>query len=466
MKFEKEPFIGRAKEVSVLEERFREGRSQLIVVYGRRRVGKSALIRSFANKKRTLFHVGDRSTKNLQIKKILEAASDAFKTPLLREIQVDEWHRLFEILTPHFLTSKTVVVFDEFQWMCESSPELPSVIQQFWDRSWEKSKSVYLILCGSYVGFMEREVLGKKSPLFGRRTAQIWLQPFSYKEARLFHPDQKCEDVAKIFGVCGGIPAYLLSFDENRSIEENLLREGLEDEGRLREEPRFLMMEELRKPAIYYALLESLQTKRLGLKDLADNVKVDKGSLVYYLNTLQNLGYVEKVIPLGSLKGDRARGRYQIKDPLLRFWFSLVYPYLTDLTLREPREVFLLKVKPRLDAFWGKQFEVLCRSAAPFLLKKSRITASFRVGSYWDSQIQIDVVVDRDDDVTHLGECKWDRHPVGMEVVNELRRKMELFPNPKRKKLIPQIYSRAGFTKAVLSESHLQLFTLKDLYSV
>lgn len=457
-------FIGREKEQASLEDRYRQRKSQFVVVYGRRRVGKSALLRHFCSDKHTLFHVGDRSTKELQIKKILEAASRIYSEPLLSRVSLPDWGQLFETLTPHLLKKKTVLVLDEFQWMCEGSPELPSVIQQYWDSRWEKSGRVFLILCGSYMGFMEREVLGKKSPLFGRRTSQMKIQPFTHRDARLFHPRYKVEDSARLYAICGGIPAYLLAFSDDRSIDENILGECLEDNGRLREEPRFLTMEELREPAIYYSLLETLHTRRLRITELGKQLGIEKGNLVYYLKTLQQLGYVEKVFPLGIKKGGGKRPVYQIQDPLLRFWFSLVYPNLTDLTMRQPRDVFISRVKPKLAAYYGIQFETLCREALPRLLHARGVTAPFKIGSYWDNQTQIDIVVEREDGLTHLAECKWQARPVGMETVEELKRKIMNYPNPNRHNIIPQIFSQSGFTETVLKQPHIQCFTVADLF--
>jgi AAA+ ATPase superfamily predicted ATPase len=458
-------FFGRRNEASDLDRRFRGPDSQFVVIYGRRRVGKSSLIREFCDKKRALYHVGDRSQAALQRQKILHLAAETLNEPLLRETVPRSWHHLFEILTPLLFKKRSVLALDEFQWMCESSPELPSVLQEFWDRRWEKSGKTFLILCGSYVGFMEREVLGKKSPLFGRRTAQLWLQPLSYLEAREFHPHYSLEEAARVLAICGGVPAYLQVFKDDRSVEQNIIQECLAPTGRLLEEPRFLTMEELRDPVMYFSLLEILQSRRLGVTELAKRLVIDKSKLTYYLNTLMQLGYVQKVQSLElSRHKPSARGQYRIADALLRFWFSLVYPSLNDLSLKGPEGTFTAKIKPRLEAYYGIQFERLCRQALPRLLARQRVTASYRIGAYWDRAMQIDLLTEREDGITQMAECKWQNRPVGMDTVEELRRKMSLYPNSQKHTLVPQLFSRSGFTAQVQQEPRLERYTLDDLY--
>ncbi|MEK7675519.1 MAG: ATP-binding protein [Verrucomicrobiota bacterium] len=192
-------FLGRTRELKVLQEAWSSERSGFIPIYGRRRVGKSELIVQFMSGKRGLYFVGKRASGEAQLQEFLEAAARAVGDSLLAQARVTNWKSALELVGQRLPgKGKFILALDEFQWIAEASPELPSVIQELWDRVWSRSGRVLLILCGSYIGFMEREVLGRRSPLFGRRTAQILLRPFSHLEAARFHPRLSTVDQARV----------------------------------------------------------------------------------------------------------------------------------------------------------------------------------------------------------------------------------------------------------------------------
>ena len=230
-------FIGRAPELALLEKQHAATTGALVPIYGRRRVGKSELILRFLHGKRAVYHVGKTAPGSLQLKEFLADAARVLDEPLLAHLPANDWRAALLAVGQRAKGKKLILAFDEFQWLAGASPELPSVLQELWDRSWRGSDGVMLILCGSYVGFMEREVLGKKSPLFGRRTAQIHLRPFAFPEAAAFHRGYSLVDKALTYFVCGGVPLYLRHFDSHRSIESNLETVILDEFGPLAREP-------------------------------------------------------------------------------------------------------------------------------------------------------------------------------------------------------------------------------------
>ena len=216
-------FIGRQAELQVLERAYRSSRTEFIPVYGRRRVGKSELILHFIRDKPALYFLGKKAPPQLQIRAFMETAARALGQPLLASVSAADWGTaLGTVLSQKSGTARLVLAFDEFQWTAQASPELPSILQEQLDRSWKQRGDVLLILCGSFIGFMEREVLGEGSPLFGRRTAQILLKPFSFREAALFHPGWSAADRAQAYFVCGGVPLYLRFFSPADSIRANI----------------------------------------------------------------------------------------------------------------------------------------------------------------------------------------------------------------------------------------------------
>ena len=322
------------------------------------------------------------------------------------------------------------------------SPELPSILQAKWDRSWQKSGKVLLILCGSYIGFMEREVLGKKSPLFGRRTAQIPLRPFGYREAALFHPGYSRTDQARTYFLCGGVPLYLKRFSDTRSVEANIAAELLDEYAPLYREADFLLREELREVTLYYAILAALAAGRTTVQEIARQAGLEARGLAYYLQQLIELGYIERRYPLTGEPPSARSVHYDLADPLLRFWFRFVFPSTSYIRHMGADRALRDLIRPHLDAYFGLCFERLCREALPWLYRQEGVAAAFEVGQYWSKTTQIDVVGLRDDGWTDLGECKWGTVRSPRAVEKELEEKVREFPNPRGATIGRRIFAR------------------------
>jgi AAA+ ATPase superfamily predicted ATPase len=286
-----------------------------------------------------------------------------------------------------------ILVFDEFQWLVEKSPELPSVLQELWDRHWSKSGRMFLILCGSYIGFMEREVLGKKSPLYGRRTGQIFLKPFGYRDAALFHPHASLVQRAATYFICGGIPLYLRYFEAGRSVLQNIEHLMLNEQAALYREPDLLLREELREVEKYYMILMALAGGALPSRDIARKAGI----------------------------GD-------------------------------------------LQAYFGLCYESLCREALPLLYQKDNVSALYEVGTYWDSQVQIDVVGLRRDGWLDLGECKWGAVKPLVSAAAELEDKIRRYPNAENAAVGRHLFVRSFKAGRKRLPENVRIHTLDELY--
>lgn len=423
-------FIGRERELQALEDMYQSRQGAFVPVYGRRRVGKTELILRFIRRRPHVYFTGKRAPAALQIQEFLEAAADSLRAPLLATATRDQWKRaLLQTVEQWRGPGKLVLALDEFQWMAEASPELPSVLQECWDRHWRDSGRVMLILCGSYVGFMEREVLGRKSPLFGRRTAQIRLQPFGYREAGAFHPRYSVVDRARTYFLCGGIPQYLRCVDDRRSVEANITALLLDPIGALYDEPEFLLREELREVEKYSAILMSLAQRAMSVVEIGQVTGVGR-SAQYHLQQLVELGYVARRYPLSGAPPSKKSVRYALEDPLLRFWFRFIWPARSLLAQETPAKSFASRIRPHLDAYFGACFERLCREAVPSLYAREGVEAAAEVGEFWSRDAQIDVVSVREDGVIDLGECKWGALRSARAAVKELDARARALPNP------------------------------------
>ncbi len=437
-------FVGRARELEVLEKAYRGRRSALVPVYGRRRVGKSELLLRFARGKPSLYYVGKQAPAALQQKELAREAAVVLDEPLLAQLSPTSWKDLLIAVTDRYQgEGKLVVILDEFQWMAQASPELPSVLQELWDRRFRDGGRIFLVLCGSFIGFMEREVLGKQSPLFGRRTAQMLLQPFDHREAAEFHPGWSVTDQARVRFLCGGVPMYLRCFDSSQSVEKGIETQLLDDYAPLHREPEFLLREELREVQVYYAVLRAIATGKHAHAEIARASGIPDRNVHYYLNTLVSLGYVARRYPLSGGKVTNRSVRYVLEDPLLRFWFRFVFPNLSYLSQMGPARTFRDRIKPDLDGYFGDCFERLCREALPFLYRDEGLNASFEVGEFWAKDVQIDVVGLREDGWTDIGECKWGTVRSPKALLAELESKVSRYPNPRNATIGRRVFVRS-----------------------
>jgi AAA+ ATPase superfamily predicted ATPase len=436
-------FIGRQEELGALNGGYEAPGSAFVPIYGRRRVGKSELILQFMKGRPGVYFVGKKAPAGLQIKEFLQEAAAVLAEPLLASFPAESWGAALDAVVSRWRSDgKLILALDEFQWTAEASPELPSVLQERWDRQWRDSGRVFLILCGSYVGFMEREVLGRKSPLFGRRTAQIPLRPFGYREAALFHPRYSLLDRARAYFLCGGVPLYLRCFSDGRSIESNIAHELLEEFAVLHREGDFLLREELREVESYYAVLLAVASGQTTSQAIAQKTGIDARGLHYYLQQLLELGYLRRRYPLTPDRPSARHVRYDLDDPLLRFWFRFVFPNTSYIRHMGAERALRDLIRPHLDSYFGGCFERLCREALPWLYRNEGVTAAFEVGEYWSRDVQVDVVGLRDDGWTDLGECKWGpvRSPAAVE--RELDEKVRAYPNRRGATIGRRIFTR------------------------
>ncbi len=456
-------FVGRRAELDLLERTAKTKGSALVPIWGRRRVGKSELILRFTRERPALYLVGKTAPAALQLAEFLREAARLLDEPLLAELPRDDWKRaLGEVVKRWRGPEKLVIALDEFQWLVQASPELPSVIQELWDREWQKSGKIMLILCGSFVGFMEREVLGKKSPLFGRRSAQIHLGPFGYREAAEFFPGWSRLERTRAYFVTGGVPMYLRAFDTHRSVEQNIADVVLDAFGVLHHEPDFLLREELREVESYYAVLLSVAEGLGTAPEIAKRSGLPERSLHYYLNQLVELGYLARRYPVTGKPPAPRHVRVRLEDALLRFWFRFVFPNLSRVGRSSSRDALRQIVLPELDAYFGECFERLCREALPFLYAREGVSAEYEVGQYWDKQVQIDVVGYRRDGWTDIGECKWGSVRSERALVAELETKVARYPHATNRTLCRRVFVRQSPKQR--SES-VRWHDLDDLYA-
>lgn len=414
-------FVGRRRELAALAAAYAAAPAQLLPVYGRRRVGKTELLRRFVAGKPAVFFAAAQKLRQSQLADFLRAAASHLERGFLADLRPDSWDTALRAVRGAAPAGRRLVlVLDEFQWLCASAPELPSVLQRLWDEEWQRDPGLMVVLCGSAIGFMEREVLGARSPLFGRRTGQMRIEPLSFAEATELFPRWSLEEKARAWFVVGGVPAYLRQFDPAGSVVQNLARLVFGPDGYFQQEPAFLLREELAEPSHAFSILQAVGLGRQGQKEVADEVGLKPNALDRHLKALVALGYLERVQPLQPGTPSRKAVQYRVADPLLRFWFRYVEPHQHEIGRLEPARAFEQIVTPTWEGHCGDGFERLCRAVLPALYAREGVPGRFRVGDYWSREVQIDVVGLRSDGVVDLGECKWGAGIRAAEAAREL----------------------------------------------
>lgn len=456
-------FVGRRAELAALDRHYRAKRSSMVPVYGRRRVGKTELLLHFMGGKPAVYFSAAQKLRASQIADLMRAAARSLASPALAESTPSSWEAALRlVVSAGPKERKLILVLDEFQWLCESSPDLPSVLQRLWDLEWQRGNRLMLVLCGSFIGFMEREVLGARSPLHGRRSADLRIQPFGFQEAAEFHPRWSHEEHARAHFVCGGIPAYLQRFDAQRSVAQNLTNEFFALDAFFQREPEFLLREELAEVKQASSVLEAIALGRRSQKDIAAAIGLSAPALAPHLKSLTGLGYLERVAPLSPRPPSKRAVVYRVADPLLRFWFRFVEPYTSSLRLTSADRAFEQLVAPEWEAFCGDGFERLCREAMWSLYAAEGVTGRCQVGEYWDRATQLDVVGLRSDGWIDLGECKWSGRSALAGASRELDTRAALYPASGRTVRRHLFFRKAPKHDDGVAEVH----DLDDLYRV
>ena len=435
-------FVGRESELKALRRLFSHDRFQMAVVYGRRRVGKTALLDEFAKGKPALFFTAQQKSDALNLRAFSQEAYAHFGMPASTG-PFESWRAALSFVANESKRrgARMLFVFDEFPYAAEAAPSLPSVVQIAIDHDF-KDAPVCMVLCGSNEGFMESKVLGRKSPLYGRRNAQIKLQPFDYRDAALMLPGKDPVEAIEYYATFGGTPYYLEQIDGEEPYEESVIRLLFDISGILYTEPLLLLKQELREPALYASVLDAVASGAGVQNEIASRAGIDPNAVGSYVKTLKDLGIVERVVPFGENPERSRKGRYRIRDPFFAYWYRFVSPRVGAI------ESGAGEAAARRTAFGealsehvGRQFEKVCLQ---WLVRENRegrlpfLASSF--GSWWgtDSQRreQSDIDVIAADDVSKealFGESKWRNSFDETETVKELVRRSHLLKGYKPK---------------------------------
>ncbi len=447
-------FINRAAELATLETWYRQSQAALAILYGKRRVGKTELIKRFIKDKTAAYYLCDKKKSKDQLKALAELIAHATGQALFA--RATDWYELAELLRDH-LQHKLVLVIDEFPYLTEVERATSSIFQKMWDEYLVDSQ-VFLILSGSSIAMMEAETLAYKAPLYGRRTGQILLQPLGFEHAQQFFPKLKTQQFMEFYAVLGGVPAYLNKFNQSRSLWTNVKEQILHRDSYLHKEVEFILREEFRNPGNYMAILQAVNGGSRRVSEIASKTGLLATQLSPYLSTLEQLQLLEREIPITESRPAKSKkGLYRISDNFFTFWLSYVLPFKSEIELGQYQ-----RVKQEFD----KNFNLLV-SRVYEEVARQRVRHDQRfpslVGRWWDRREEIDIVaLDERTGRLVVGEAKWSKQPVDVDLYYRLQEKATGIEWSHTRHSEFVFFSKAGYSarmKALAAESdQLHLF--------
>jgi len=460
-------FINRKKELEFLENQIKKPAS-FVVIYGRRRVGKSELIKQFIKNKKAIYLLSTQEVEKELIGSFSAEVAGYFKDSALKVNPFSQFKQLAEYLKEKDIAD-FILVIDEFPYLVDANKAIPSILQKYWDTHFS-SAGIHIILCGSSIGAMETEVLGRKSPLYGRRTGQWKVDPLPFTEFVKFFPDIEFEKLIEFYSITGGIPLYILEFDGTKTVYENA-RTAIAARGSLLyQETDIILKEELREPKTYFSILKEISAGKNTLNELSNALGVERTALMRYLNTLEELDLIGLIKPITSEEKSR-NTNYILKDNYFKFWFGFIYPFIKDLD-SFIFDGFERNFKENFNTYVGKQFEIVCAEA----VKLTNPINSTNIGKWWgayrdtetkDRNIaEIDIIsINEQTKEILFVECKWKEKVNARKILVDLKEKAK-FVQWNNEKRIEHYTIFAKSFKEKITEPDLVLFELEDLEKI
>ena len=466
-------FIGRENELSLLNDLYNTGSFEFLVLYGRRRVGKTSLLREFRKDKNAIFFSAQEKNDSLNLADFSKAVQMHFDGNFFGSF--DSWQNVFEYIGSRVKEERLLIIIDEFPFIATTNASVKSILQHTIDHSW-KGKNIFLILCGSSVSFMEKEVMGYKSPLYGRSTAQLEVVPFDYLDSARFFPSYSNIDKLLAYGILGGIPCYLENFSDSRTITENLQNRVLRTGAFLKEEPQVLLRMELREPAVYNSIFEAVANGASRMNDISLKVHEESQKCSKYINTLRSIKLLDKITPAGEDENSK-KSVYKISDNFFQFWYHFIFHERSYYEIIGPQKAAEEIMNPESIAnYMGDIFEQICTQ---YMIRKAKAGKlpfiPHAIGRWWGNnsktrkQDDIDILLlDKMHTSAIFCECKFRNVLFDKSEFEDLMSASEIFIQAENRYFY--IFSKSGFSQWVLDEAaradNIFLISIDDLFEI
>lgn len=437
-------FVNRKKELALLNDEYLHADFRFSVLYGRRRVGKTTLLKEYMKEKTAIYFLVTLETKGIVLKRFQNLVADFFDDDFLKNIRTDNFDTIFKYISKQKLDKKLIVVIDEFQYLSKIQSSTPSLFQLIIDEILQ-NKNIHLVLCGSIISMMYEQTLSYSSPLYGRRTSAIKLEALKFEHIGGFFAKKSQDELIELYSVLDGVPKYLEMFKDSKNIYTSIQNNILDKNAYLYEEPRFILQNEVNEPINYFAILEIIARGNHKIGNIAGKLDKNVQNITSFISKLIELDVIYKEVPITEINPAKSKkGLYFIKDNFFRFWFLYVLDYKSQLEI-ENSDFVLKKIKENFSGFVSKTYEDIC---IEYTLKNYDV---LKCGRWWNKNTEIDVVAVSQDYIM-VGECKYSNKKVGTDILKSLQKKaVNIELNLPIKKYI--LFSKSGFTKELINLS-------------
>jgi uncharacterized protein len=455
-------FVNRKRELNHLEKEYSTNNFSFIVIYGRRRIGKTRLIEEFIKNKKAIYYLASQESDLQQINEFKILIANELNDLFLKENIFKSWPLLFSYLEKTWpKKEKIILVLDEITYIIKQNPSFISYLQKFLDSFLSKTNTC-LILSGSLVGLLIESVLSYNSPLYGRRTSQIHLEEFTFKDSLEFMKNKNIQEQIEFYSVTGGVAKYLLFIDKDENFKDFLLNKVLNKEGFFSKEGIFFLSQEFKEPATYLNILKAISFGNSKLNEISNYTGLEGKKISSYLDILINLGIIKKEIPITEYEFKFRGAIYKLKDNFLKFWHRFIYVNRSYIEIGKEKELYN-KISKDINANLGFVFEDICKQ----FLKNDYL--NYKLGTWWGSYrennirktVEIDIVAINNKEILFC-ECKYKDNVDAEKIYNELKEKSKhvKWNNENR---IEHFAIFAKSFKNKIKKENLILYDLKDI---
>lgn len=434
-------FVNREKELTVLNSEYAEDNFRFTVLYGRRRVGKTTLLKEYIKDKPSIYFLVTLESENILVKRFQNIVADYFGDEFLRDITLESFEQVFSYLSKKDYKQKLIIIIDEFQYLTKVNGSTPSVFQYIADELL-KNKNIHLILCGSIISMMYEQTLSYNSPLYGRRTSAIKLEAIKFGHIKEFFNKKSEIELIELYSLLYGVPKYLEMFKDTKDIYKSIEKNILDKNSYLYDEPKFILQNEVNEPVTYFTILEIIAGGEHKIGNIAAKLNKNVQNITSFISKLIELDIIYKDIPITEINPQKSKkGLYFIKDNFFRFWFSYVLKFQSQLEM-DNKSFVLKKIEENFSSFVAKTYEDIC---IEYTLKSEEL---LKCGRWWNKNEEIDVVGVGEDFLV-VGECKYSNKKVGMDILEKLKEKSEQIELqlPVKKYFL---FAKSGFTDELI----------------
>lgn len=439
----KREFIDRERELKFLNDEYKRKDSSLVIIYGRRRNGKTSLIKEYLKDKKGIYFLATEESNDVNREKFFQMVLNRYSPRY--EPKINNWEDIFKYIVDN--DKKPVIIIDEFQYLGMSNEAFPSIFQKIWDNIL-KDTSAKVIICGSLINMMYNQTLNYSSPLYGRRTGQIKISQINYNLTKKFYKNAREKKLMEFYSITGGVPRYIEIFKNEKNLFDAIEKNILDKNSFLYSEPEFLLKKEVKDIGNYFSIIKVIADGARKISEIAGKLNIKQTSTTFYLNTLQELGLIKREVPITEKNESKSKkGLYKINDNFIAFWFKFVYPYKDFLEIGNTAYVLNVIKNKFIQSHMSYVYEDICREN----LFETYMNKINKVGKWWDKHSEIDIVgVNDDEKFVVFAECKYKNSKVGIDVLNTLIEKADTIKEYKSYKKEYVIYSISGFDSKLL----------------